>query len=56
MCVCDVCVWCGMYVCVCVMCVCVANLGPTEILWTQAGVDNRPGHDAVDKIIYALGE
>ena len=34
----------------------IANLGPTEILWTQAGVDNRPGHDAVDKIIYALGE
>jgi hypothetical protein len=30
-----------------------ADLSPKISPWTEAGVDNRPRHDAVDKIIYS---
>jgi hypothetical protein len=33
-----------------------ADLSPTESPWTEADVDNRPGQDAVDEIIYSSSE
>ena len=33
-----------------------ADLSPTEGPWTESDVDNRPGQDAVDKIIYSCRE